>query len=154
MSQVLHTKYCGDIEIDMSWQNGILHIARLANDKGYVHITGIPVNNKQEIEECIPAGIYQEAALRWFEHRDELPEKPKKEIIIKNDGSFEFSDGTKITNVADLVENLPAGPVLDAAYEWFKAGKIKKHEEEEKLQSTTGQIMQKIVGKSKKDEGQ
>jgi hypothetical protein len=144
MPQELYTKYHGKISVDKSWQNGILHICQLADGKGYVHSTGAPIGSVDDIKECIPHGPELDKALKWYARKDEPLEEAKKEIKIV-DGEFMFTDGSPISSVADLVNTIPPGPILDAAYDWYK-----RKQREEKSPVTAAAV--KVAKKTAKGE--
>jgi hypothetical protein len=119
MPSELFTKHYGKVVIEQSWQDGIFHVGKLHGVQGYVHMTGLPVSSENELREAICPGPDLDLALAWFAKKDDVEEHVKREIKIVN-GEFMFTDGSQLESVADLVNNLPAGPILDAAYEWFK----------------------------------
>lgn len=114
MPQLLYTKQFGEIEVEKSWVNGAHHVARLTNG-AYVHITGLPINSKGELEAVLP-GEELEKSLKWFDHRHDDEEQAKaKKIVFDKDGFPYFEDGSPVKSPSELVQALNPGPVLDAA---------------------------------------
>jgi len=119
MGQKIHTKHYGTVEFEQTWSCDGLHIGRLT-DGGYAHLTGLPVQSKDEIIRAIPSGPEQEAALHWWEHRnDPVEEESENRIVMNRDGSYSFEDGSPIESYADITQNTSPGPGQDAMLVWF-----------------------------------
>jgi hypothetical protein len=123
MGQVLKTKNFGDVEFEQTWIEGSAHVGKLTKG-GYCHVSGLPITSVDELEVAMRPGPDLDEAIYWFEHKEEVAARAgKKGIVIEADGSVHFSDGSPIEDVGDLTANLPAGPLLKAALEWW-AGQI------------------------------
>lgn len=119
MSQKIHTKNYGTVEFEQTWSAEGLHIGRLTSG-GYAHLTGLPVQGKDELVKCIPPGQDQQMALDWWEHRnDPSEEEAPNRIVLGRDGSYSFEDGTPIESYSDITHNVPPGPGQDAILAWF-----------------------------------
>lgn len=128
MGQLIYTKQFGTLEVERSFHEPPYHIAKCTNG-AYVHISGLPVNNKAELRKAIPVEYLQEA-LDWFDHRHETEGTPPLRVIVNPDGSCEFEDGSSIESTSQLVQALKPGPMLDAALLWFTKQQIAKEEGE------------------------
>ena len=121
MGQKIHTKNFGTVEFEQTWAAEGLHIGRLT-DGGYAHLTGLPVQSPDELIQCIPSGPDQEAALHWWEHRnDPVDEESSNRIVMNKDGSYSFEDGSAIETYSDITNNTAPGPGQDAMLAWFAA---------------------------------
>jgi len=121
MGQILKTAHFGEVEFTKTWVTSTgKHIGKLAKG-GYAFLSGQPITKKKDLTDCIPGGTELEEALNWFSNKDKIKEEtvPPKMVVIQRDGSYAFDDGSPIKDVADLIEAIPRGPVLDAAVAWF-----------------------------------
>lgn len=148
MSQILHTKNYGEIEVEQSWIHDNLHIVKLANG-GYAHSSGLPVQKASELKKAIPPGPELEEALFWFEHRHDEPEQVKRRLVINPDGSVVFDDGSPIQNMSDIVENLQPGPFLDAALRWFVQKQEQDRQAEQAAKTKAGRIARQMATQAK-----
>jgi hypothetical protein len=134
MSQIFKTKNFGEIEFEKTWINSdekgnVFHIGKLTKG-GYAYINGLPITSQKILREAIPKGPELDEALEWFKNKDKAEEEggPKKRtIIILPNGDYAFEGGEPITDAADLTVNLPAGPALNGALQWW----TEKHKEVE-----------------------
>lgn len=124
MPQKIFTKQFGEVVFKRSWATTTMHIGELL-DGGYAHLPGgLPVKSRAELEACIPHGDELEAAVNWFEHRnDPVEDTPQKRLVLQPDGSYLFDDGSKVTSISDLVNHIRPGLALDAAVQWFSEKK-------------------------------
>lgn len=147
MSQKLYTKQFGEIEVEKSWCEGALHIAKLTNG-AYVHITGLPVQSKNEIKGVL-SGSDLEEFLQWFDHRhDEEGKAVPRRIMFEADGTPVFEDGTPVESPSDLVQSLKPGPVLDAAL-LALAKKLEARKQVEKAAQSKAGAAAKAMAKTK-----
>jgi hypothetical protein len=117
--QVINTSNYGELTFERTWTDGTIHIGRLV-DGGYCHIGGPPVASKTDLEKAIPSGKHLDEALNWWENKDKVQvKKDRPKIVMQEDGSYVFDDGSPIKSVADFVAYLPPGPALDAAVLWY-----------------------------------
>ncbi len=118
-AQMLDTGRFGQIQVVQTWVMRERSISKLSNG-AYVHTTGLPVTNKKEIQEVIPAGPVQDEALYWFEHRHDEPEQgPGRRIVMDPDGAFAFEDGSSITSITEITQALKPGPHQEVVIRWF-----------------------------------
>ncbi len=148
MSQILHTKDFGDIEVENSYVKGNLHVVELTGG-GYAHSSGLPVQNKRELQDTLPAGPVLEAALKWWEHRDDEPETPKRSILFRPDGTLAFDDGSPVQSISEIIQHVPPGPFLDAAVTVFTKMQGAAQEAAEAAQTLAGQTAEKIVARGR-----
>jgi hypothetical protein len=146
MPQIIQTKEYGPINVEQSWHNGTIHIAKLVGG-GFVHMTGLPVQTQRELREAIPAGKDLDEALNWFEHKDEAPEVPVKRIIIHADGTPTFDDGSPVETVADVAKYMAPGPFQDAAMQYVAQREVERKEQERLAKSKAGAIGQSQKGR-------
>jgi hypothetical protein len=123
--QKLYTKKYGELEVIQSWAEPPNHIALLSNG-AYVHITGVPIADKAVLRKTLPVYDLQ-AALDWFEHRDENKAPGIMRLVIDGD-DFVFEDGTQVTSLAQITQALQPGPILEAALSWFTKKQDKERE--------------------------
>lgn len=138
MTQLLHTGRFGTIEVEKSWVDGNLHICKLAKG-GYVYASGLPVTSDGDLRKVIPAGPEREEALRWLENREAEPAEPQKHIVVLPDGSCQFSDGSPVEDVSDILKHIPPGPFQDAAYKWLQEKKAQEKKLQELAAKASGQ---------------
>ena len=125
MSQLVRTKYYGDLTFEKTWalSNGP-HVGKLMNG-AYAHFGGLPVTDKQDLLATIPAGPDLDEALDWFENRHkratEAQLMPTKLVMYyPPDQSWRYVETQQlVTTVEDLYEGLKGSPALDAALAWF-----------------------------------
>ncbi len=141
--QTIVTKDFGPIVLDKSWQNGPVHIARLFRG-GYVHITGLPVKSESELRAAIPPGPELEKALEEF-HNPILEPEPGKKIVINQDGSCSFEDGSPIA-YADVAQMQP-GPFQEAILKWLATKDHREKAEQNALASKAGTVAAQVRGK-------
>ena len=141
--QVLHTKNYGSVSFERTWIAGDLHIGKLTGG-GYAHLSGLPVKGKKELRIAIPAGPQLEEALEWFDKKDAPQEAPVKKVVVSQDGSYAFDDGSPVTSLQELVQHMPSGPAMDAALEWFSGEKKKKEGAKAVVASKAGQAAAKV----------
>jgi hypothetical protein len=116
--QALDTGRFGVIHVLQTWVMRDKKISKLSNG-AYVHTTGLPIGNKKEITEVIPAGPEQDEALYWFDHREENPEDPARRITMDSEGAFTFDDGSPITSISEITQALKPGPHQELVIRWF-----------------------------------
>ena len=116
--QALDTGRFGVIHVLQTWVMRDKKISKLSNG-AYVHTTGLPIGNKKEITEVIPAGPEQDEALYWFDHREENPEDPGRRITMDQNGAFTFDDGSPITSISEITQALKPGPHQELVIRWF-----------------------------------
>ena len=116
--QALDTGRFGVIHVLQTWVMRDKKISKLSNG-AYVHTTGLPIGNKKEITEVIPAGPEQDEALYWFDHREENPEDPGRRITMDSEGAFTFDDGSPITSISEITQALKPGPHQELVIRWF-----------------------------------
>jgi hypothetical protein len=137
--QVINTKEFGDLTFIRTWTDGHIHIGKL-EDGGFCHIGGPPISTRAELEDAIPRGPQLEDALDWWENKDKAEQKKKsRRIMIQDDGSYVFEDGSPIESVDELVACIPTGPALDAAVAWY-------------VEANKDKIERKIANKETADE--
>jgi hypothetical protein len=143
MFQKLFTKKYGELKVVRSWQEGPNHIALLTNG-AYVHITGLPVKTKAELQ-AVLTGEDLEKAENWFDHRHEEVENPPLRIMFEADGTPIFEDGTPVESPSDLVQSLKPGPVLDAALVALARKMAEKQDLEALANSKVGEAAFKVA---------
>jgi hypothetical protein len=117
--QKLETKDKGTYTFKRTWIiQGVGHIGLLAGG-GYCHVGGQPIQKAAELRHVIPKGPELDAALEWFTNRDKVKPAEQKRIVIEPNGDFHFDDGSPITSMSDLINNLPPGPILETAQKLF-----------------------------------
>jgi len=147
MGQKIHTKNYGTIEFEQTWCSEGLHIGRLT-EGGYAHLTGLPVQSSEELIQCIPPGPDQEAALHWWEHRnDPVEEEASNRIVMNKDGSYSFEDGSPIETYSDITNNTAPGPGQDAILTWF-AGELERRKQVQTSADTRAGAKAKAVKKT------
>lgn len=115
--QKLYTKKYGELEVVRSWNEPPNHIAQLSNG-AFVHITGVPIEDKAALRRTIHDLGELQMALDWFDHRhDKQEDAPMK--VLTDGADFFFEDGSPITNISQLTQAMKPGAVLDAALSWF-----------------------------------
>jgi hypothetical protein len=144
MAQKIYPKRFPSFEVDTSWQDGTLHIARLTNGT-YAHITGLPINNVEELRGCGMPPAELERALNWWEHRHDLVEANARRIIFEPDGTPLFEDGTPVSTPSELIGSLEPGPVLDAALIML-ARKLDKEEQLSRMKASVGPTVKEVAG--------
>ena len=153
MGQIMKTKF-GDMEFEQTWtQYGGLHIGRLTQG-GYAHISGLPVTTREELASVIPPSPELDKALKWFDDREQAGEEagPKTSITMHPDGSLTFADGTAVTELAQIMENIPPGPLQEAAVKsWAKLDEERKARAEspdaKKMKAVAEKELKKPKGK-------
>ena len=71
MSQIIHTKDFGTIEIERSWVNGTMGIG--VTPKGaYCHLSGLPVQSREELETVGMSADELADAVYWLDHRHDV----------------------------------------------------------------------------------
>lgn len=132
--QTLDTQNFGKLTFVRTWIGAAnTHIGLLAKG-GYCHLGGPPIKSLAEIKDAMTPGKALDAAIHWWNHKDEIREtdaKIKSIMINSTTGDYQFDDGSPIKDVADLISSLPSGPALNAAIAWF-AGKEKDKIDAEK----------------------
>lgn len=118
--QVINTKHYGPITVVKTWaESGGRHIVKLAQG-GYAHLSGAPVTLKKDLTDLISNKNDREAAIGWFDHRNDIkPKVDKKRIVLMPNGGYEWEDGSPIDNAPDIYNTLPKGAQLDAVLDWF-----------------------------------
>jgi len=129
MPQKIYTKNYGTLEVEHSWaitpkmnEDGKMirvggHVAKLTNGV-YVHITGLPFKNEQEIKEilCAPElKSIRDDAIEWFRNRGSEEEAPLPKIMFDENGYPYYEDGTPVEKMDELYHCLKPGPILTAA---------------------------------------
>ncbi len=145
MAQKLETKTKGTLMIERSWiSQGVGHIAELVGG-GFIHVGGVPIKSEKEIRDIIPAGEERTRALEWFKNKDKTPkDAPKRRIIIEPNGDLKFDNGEPVVSVSDLINNIPAGPFLDAAIKQFAMNENKKDSVASRTQGSIKKGLDKI----------
>jgi len=123
--QMLDTGRFGPIHVVQTWAMREKKISKLTNGS-YVHTTGLPISSKKEITEVIPPGPAQDEALYWFDHRYEQQEDTGCRIVMNQDGSFVFEDGSPITSISEITQALKPGPHQEVVIRWFIAEQDRK----------------------------
>ena len=115
--QKLYTKKFGELEVVRSWNEPPNHIAMLSNG-AFVHVTGVPIQNKAVLRQTIHDLEELQLALDWFDHRHDEQEDAPMRVLTDGDNFF-FEDGSPITSISQLTQAMKPGAVLDAALTWF-----------------------------------
>jgi hypothetical protein len=89
----------------------------------------------------------------------------QKRIVIEPNGEFRFDDGSPIASMSDLINNLPPGPILEAAQKLFvtkqmdyekaqfgKVGQIPKSKELDAVEKLKASIKEKEQVASRREE--
>jgi hypothetical protein len=119
MSQIIHTKDFGDIEVERAWVDGTMGIG-VTPQGAYVHLSGLPVQSRAELEAVIHDTAELADACYWLEHRHDITEEAKKRVVCNPNGSYEFEDGTPVNSVVELIDSMGQGnPALEPAILWF-----------------------------------
>ena len=144
MTQLLQAKRLGWIEVDKTFVLGTRGIWKLTRG-GYLHRGGAVITRKADLDIINDPGELQ-AAYDWYDHRNEKPkEAPPKRILIKpEDGSFEFEDGSPITDFSEIVKALPQGPIQTIAMQWLSDKKKKDELTHRKLAHSKVSIDEKL----------
>lgn len=145
MPQKLETKTKGTLMIERSWiSQGVGHIAELSGG-GFIHVGGVPIKTEKEIRDIIPAGEDRTRALEWFKNKDKaLKDSPKRKVVIEANGDLKFDNGEPVTSVSDLINNIPAGPFLDAAVKQLAINENKKDAAAARTQGSIKKGLEKI----------
>lgn len=127
--QLIHTKHYGTLEVLESYQDGNLHIAKTPS--GYVHMTGLPVKEKSELRQVIPASKLQEA-LDWWERRFEADRQKPRCIMLDPEGRLFFEDGTPVKSADEIDNSIKPGPAREAMRQAFYVQLARDQEEKAK----------------------
>lgn len=154
MGQILRSKEFGEVEFDKTFVGNGLHLGKLTGG-GYAHISGHPINSKDELLAAIGPGKDRDEAIHWWLNKDALSEKPpERRIVVNPNGDYEFDDGDPITSAQDLIGYFGSGDALEQALRWF-AKELMKREQLEKetadlLEGKGAQVGQQKAKKEKK----
>jgi len=148
MTQIVQTKYLGEVEFEAQWSQGQLTIGKLKGG-GYAYLSGQPVKNVEELRNVLPQPYLNEA-IEYFENLNKMPvEELKRRIIINPDGSYTFDDGGAIDRAEDLIGYFGSGDALEQALRWF-ARELVRREEVQRLAETTKAGGLAVKGKATK----
>lgn len=102
--QELHTKHRGSWKFIQTWSDNGVHLGLLP-EGGYAHVNGLSIESPNDFRMSMAGDLKAlEAALYWWEHKDELAAQAvERFIIIKPDGTYEYDDGSPITDPAELM---------------------------------------------------
>lgn len=119
MAQLIKRPGYGVIKIVKSWVKADgAHIGQLEGG-GYAHLSGLPVSELDELNGLVMSNADWQEAVNWFDSERERAAQVPRNIVIKPDGSFEWSDGTPVTNYNEVIQAIPAGKMQDAALDWL-----------------------------------
>jgi hypothetical protein len=146
MSQTIRRPGFGTIKIVKSWvkADGV-HIGQLEGG-GYAHLSGLPVQALDELDGLMMTDDEWQVAVAWFDGEKERAAMAPRNIVIKPDGSFEWSDGTKVTNYNEVIQAIPAGKLQDAALDWLADQRAAAIQREKVKDSPLGSAAAKVAG--------
>ena len=125
--QIIHTDKYGDLKVVQGFHEGPRVVFLLENG-AYVFDSGLAVSDKAELRKGIPAKSLQ-AALDWFDHRQDSEDNPPRAIKVLRDNRVVFEDdGSDVQNIQDIVAFFGPGPFREAAMIAF-ADKLKADKE-------------------------
>ena len=145
MSQIIHTKDFGTIEIERSWVNGTMGIG--VTPKGaYCHLSGLPVQSREELETVGMSADELADAVYWLDHRHDVVDTPAMRVVCNTDGSYEFEDGTPIGSVVELIDSMGQGnPALEPAILWFAKESERRQHAEVMRATTIGSMAEEVA---------
>jgi hypothetical protein len=132
-TQIIRTDKYGALKVVQSYHDGPRVIHRLENG-AYVFDSGLPVSDKKELRQGLPAMHLQEA-LDWFDHKKDREESPPRAIKVLPNNRVVFEDtGEDVSNIQDIVSYFDPGPFREAAMIAF-ADKLKADKEAKNVMS-------------------
>jgi hypothetical protein len=149
--QVIHTKNRGDHTFIRTFASSDgRHIGALAGG-GYAYLSGILVTKREDLIDLIPEGPDREAALAWWENKDQdLEKKEVRRVLMDVDGDFKWEDGSPIESAQSLIENFPRGSDLDKLLEWFHERENKKKAAQSKRKDSEIELSTKNFQESRR----
>jgi len=149
MAQKLRNKRFGEYEVgDLSWHEGNYHIAKCPNGS-YIHIGGIPVEDRKDFTRAGMKGKQLEDALHWYDHRHDREENPIREIRLLPNGVPVFADDdSPVESPTDLVNYFEPGLTLDAAI--FALARRKETEKNQAKADATRAAKKEVAAPKKK----
>lgn len=109
--QMLDTGKYGQILVVQTWDSAEAQFAKIHKlvNGSYVYDSGLPVDKRKALE-IIPLGKERDAAFHWFDHRHDDDEVKKgRGIIVNPDETLTFEDGSPVTSIQDITQNIKSG---------------------------------------------
>lgn len=146
MSQTIKRPGYGVIKIVKSWVKADgAHIGQLEGG-GYAHLSGPPVQELSELNGLVMGDADWQEAVTWFDSEKERAAQVPRNIVIKPDGAFEWSDGAPVTNYNEVIQAIPPGKLQDAALDWLADQRQKALQREKIMDSPLGQAASQVAG--------
>lgn len=144
MPSILKRPGYGNILVEKSWAtaNGN-HICELVGG-GYCFTSGAPVTKLSDLNGIAMSEEEWQKAVDHFDAEKQRAEEKPRNIQIMKDG-FAWSDGTPITQYNEITQNIPPGPMQEAALDWFAEQRKKQVKLEKVLESPVGEAAEEVA---------